>query len=617
MPLGEIAFRIFGRFTRKKKHYGLQENLRKARMPTSADIYAATAMFSAVLVCIPGFVLGFLMGWLFGLDLPFMLMLIVLFPAVFAALTYQLTLSYPRMVASERGRKIDAALPYTIGFMHALSRGGATIVDIFRELSTRTDVGELQAEAQAFMRDIEYLGRDPLTALRGLARTTPSVKFKSFIEVLISIIETGGDVTPYFSTKVFEFQNVLKEDNKKTILFLEFMAELYVILVFFMPLLFLTIIIFMGLMPGMGVDIRIIWAIVYGWIPLGSVIFAIMISTTTQVQIGGRARVSQLPSPYRGVSLTKGDARDRALLQRLGGTLWRVRLKRFLANPFRVFMQFPSYVLLFSVPAATIYLTFLTPVIDTSAIFITFLIAALPYTIAYEFRSQKVGKIEAALPDFLKSLSSASRSGLTLPRALAVTSTSELGLLTDEIRRVHKDIQWGSSASEALARMEQRTGICATAARATTLVRKASEADENISDVVDIIMNDVETQRVLRKERNTAMFIYRIVIIVSFVVFLFTAYVTIDSFLIAGVEPPPGITLMELKLAFYHLLLINGVAAGLIAAQIGGGDLGGGLKYALAMALVVWIIFTLVIIPAPVRPPPIPEEEWLLALLAL
>ena len=614
MPLGEIAFRIFGKYTRKKKRYGLQENLRKARMPTSADVYAATAMFSAVLVCIPGFMLGFMIGWLFQLEFPFMLMLIVLFPAIFAALTYQLTISYPGMVAGERKRKIDGALIHTIGFMHAMSRSGATIVDIFRELSTRTDVGELQKEAQAFMRDVEYLGQDPLTALRGLARTTPSEKFKSFLEVLISIIETGGEVTPYFSTKCFELQTTLKEENKKTISSLEFMAELYVILIAFTPLLFLTLLLFMQFLQPVAPEILMI--IAYGWIPLGSLAFAIMVSTTSPVRIKGVARAVRLPPPYKSVSLAAGDARDRALLQRLRGTLWQVRLKRFLSNPFRGIVQNPSYTLIFSAPAAVIFLLF-SPAIKTSTLIFTFLIAAIPYAIAYEFRSKRERQINEALPNFLKSLSSASRSGLTLPRAIAVTSTADLGPLTDEVRRARMDIEWGSSASEALARMEQRVAVSDTAARTTTLIRKASEAEEDVSDVIDIVLNDVEGHRTIAKERSTAMFIYKLIIILTFGIFLITVYFIVGSFLAmpaggVGVEAggitAGGLDVLTVKLLFYRVLLLQGLFAGLLAAQLGEGDLKAGIKYSAVMVIIAWAIFEFVLMP--MQPPVIvPEEE--------
>ena len=612
MSVSGFAVRLFGRFTKGKRYDSLQESLRKARMPVSADVYAATCMLYSVFMIIPGILLGFLVARLLHLGFPFMLLLITLLSTMLGFLAYQLTKAYPAMAASDKTYKIDAALPYTVSFMHALSRSGATITDIFRELSTRPDVGEIQKEAQSFMRDLEYLGQDPLTALRNLARTTPSEKFKSFLEVLTSIIETGGETTPYFSAKVSEFQNYLREENKKTIFTLEFLAELYVILIAFSPLLFLTIFIFMGLLPSQVIDTKLLGIIVYVWIPIGSLMLAILLSTSSPKRVIGKARIMRILSPYREVTTIAGGAGDRSLIRQLTGAMWQTKLKRFLSNPFRALVRAPSYTLFFSVPIAMIY--FLTRTATTSTLFITFMIVAVPYAIVFEFRSKRVSQIENALPDFLKSLSSASRSGLTLPRAMAVASTANLGPLTDEAKRAWKDIQWGSSANEALTRMERRIEVSDSSARAVTLIRKANEADENISDVVDIVMNDVETQRVLRKDRATSMMIYKVIIILTFVVFLATSYLVVDSFLSAGAKPPAGMTIDDLKTMFYHLLLIEGLAAGLIAAQMGEGDMRGGFKYAILMMFLTWLIFEFIIIPKPMRPPTPSEEAVLFGL---
>lgn len=87
-----------------------------------------------------------------------------------------------------------------------MSRSGAGIVEIFKELATRHDVGELRNEAKVFMRDVQYLGQDPLTALRDLARNTPSKRLREFLEILTPIVETGGSVTAFFASKWEEYQ---------------------------------------------------------------------------------------------------------------------------------------------------------------------------------------------------------------------------------------------------------------------------------------------------------------------------------------------------------------------------------------------------------------------------
>jgi flagellar protein FlaJ len=612
MALSEIAYKLFGKRTRRKRYYGLQESLRKARFPTSADVYVATALLSALAAAVTGALVGLVVGLILGLGLVFLFLLTLMVSAALGSLTYFLMLQYPKLVAGERARKIDLALPYTIGFMHAMSRSGATVVDIFKELSRREDVGELQTEMKSFMRDIEYLGQDPLTALRNLSRTTPSERFRSFLDVLGSIVETGGDVTPYFASKVTEFHTLMRDENKKTVASMEFLAELYVILVQFLPLLFLAILLFMGFLPGQTVDIVILMLLAYVWVPLGSVAFMIILATVPPVELKGRPRIFRAPSPYREVPLRPGDRRDSMILRKLRGALVGVRLKRFLSNPFRIFVRNPSYVLLISAPAGLFYL-FFTP-IKTLTLTVCFLIIFVPYALFYEVRRAQAAHFEASLPIFLKSLSSASRSGLTLSRALRVSSTAELGALTTEIRRAGIDIEWGSSATEALAKLEQRVTISPTTARSLTLIRKASEAEENISEVVDITLNDVRTRREIMDERSTAMFVYKIIIIMSLIVFLVTVYFIVDAYMrlptggVVGAEEIEVPEALQVKLLFYRMLLFQSIFAGFIAGQMGGGDVRDGFKYAIALSILAVLMFELVLMPKG-PPPPTPPEN--------
>lgn len=607
MALAKLAYGCFSRFIRGKKYPRLQEAIRKARMPVSADIYVATAIFSAILAATLGGFLGAVL-WLFlSLNIVFLPMLIVVLAGVLGGATYLIMLSYPGFVASERGRNIDLALPYTIGFMLAMSKSGATLVDIFRELAQRSDVGELRREAQVFMRDVEFLGRDPLSAARNLAATTPSERFKTFMEVLVSIVETGGEITPYLLAKTTEFHVAMKESNKKTISSMEFLSELFVILVQFLPLLFLTIIIFMGFLPGGRVDPLLLSILAYAWTPLGAFAFTVTFATTPPVELKGLPKAITLLSPYRSLPVVPGGEMDAKVVKKLRGQLVKEKLKKFLSNPFRPCLQNPEYMLLLSAPAGIIYLVF-TP-LRTFTFITALLIILIPYMLAYELRSRRAAEMERALPDFLKSLASASRSGLTLAKSMSVASAAEMGALTDEVKRAAREIEWGISAQEALMHMEQRVGISSTVAKSISLVRKASEAEEDISEVVETAINDAKTKQEVLTERRSAMFVYKLIILMSFFVFLVTLYFIIGAYLsipmtwaageeqvIVGVEP--GVV----KLLFYRMLVLQGLFCGLVIGEMGG-DMRGGVKYVVLMLLCTMVVFEFFIMPlAPIPP---------------
>ncbi|KXB00450.1 hypothetical protein AKJ42_00750 [candidate division MSBL1 archaeon SCGC-AAA261C02] len=224
------------------------------------------------------------------------------------------------------------------------------VTDVLKDVSRRPDLGEVATEAKVFLRDVEYLGRDPLTALRDLSRSTPSEKFSNFLGVLISIIETGGDVTSYFKSRTSEYHDLMEEQLEEKVTTLEFMAEIYVILVSFAPLLFLTLLIFLGYLQP--VSDMVLMIIAYVWIPLGSIAFAVLIATRSREKIGGNPPKFSPPQPYSSVPTTEGNESDSRIIKQIRKTRGKDKLKRILSSPFKAITHQPAFTLAFSAPLA-------------------------------------------------------------------------------------------------------------------------------------------------------------------------------------------------------------------------------------------------------------------------
>lgn len=602
----KLAFQIFGRWVRKRKYGMLQRELRRAGMAISADLYVCTAMLSALMAFIGIIVMGITFALLFmGALSPLVLAVIFIFAPVIGFVAYRFLLFYPGMIAKNRAYKIDLTLPNTIGFIHAMSRSGANVVDIFRELSTRPDAGELRNEARVLMRDVEYLGHDPLTALRNLAQSTPSRRFKEFLEVLTPIAETGGDMTAYFASKWTEYQEDARADQGKFVSTLELYSELYITLIMLMPLLMLLVFALLG--PMGGFSNTWLYLVAYIMIPVGAVAFMILISMTMPEKLALRSLELKPLEVYGGVPIAEGGAHEEKLIKRLsGGTIQR-RLKSLLKKPVEAIWRNPVDVLFFSIPIAVVVgsLLYFSLHLDiTACVIIGGLIAATPYAVFYEIRQRRIGQFEKSLLDFLRSVSSGIKSGLTLPASLRVASTSDLGSLTRETRRMTADLGWGTSALEALDRFERRVGSSEQVSRATRTIRKASEADEDIADVLDILMLDVATRRELERERKGAMGIYNIIMLIMFGIFLFAVYMIVGNVLLirgpAGGEEALIFGTVDVPFVvsiFMHATILEGIFTGLMAGQASTGDIRAGVKYSILMVLIAYAMFALLVLP--------------------
>lgn len=593
-----LALRLFGGWVRKRGYREVAEKLRRARFATSVDMYMSTGILSAWIVA--GVAAGL---WMFfsrvqGFSILPSIGVAVMVGADAWLICYVFTLIYPSMLASHRIYEIDRALPHAVSFMHALSRSGAGITDIFKELSLRTDIGKIAEEAKVFMRDVGYLGYDPLTALRGLARSTASRRFGTFLEVLASVIETGGDKTAYFESKCAEFQNEQRAEQRKLIESLGFLAEVYIIGIVFAPLLLILSLALMGALGGLPKVLLYLAA--YVGIPVGSMIFLILLAIVCK---GWKRPSTKPPSPpsvevFSGVPLAPGaEVEEKHVKRLLRGTIF-TRLKLGLLHPLKLIWSNPAYTFLLSGPAAAGFLL-LARALTTSTLFIAALIALVPYVAVFEARSFRISKIEGALLDFLRSLGSGIKSGLTLSKSLAVVSSTDLGPLTKEVQRAGREVRWGRSAAEALVNLEQRVSDSAEASRTFTLIRKASEAHTDISNVLEILTNDVGASQALAKERRGALRVYQIIIFLIFFVFLFTSWVVVKNIMLlaapggfGGIPMFGGIEAGLFKTIIFHATLFEGFFGGMVVAQMSEGDVRSGLKYSLVLMVVAFFVFT-------------------------
>jgi flagellar protein FlaJ len=200
--------------------------------------------------------------------------------------------------------------------------------------------------------------------------------------------------------------------------------------------------------------------------------------------------------------------------------------------------------------------------------------------------------------------------GLTVAQALAIMQSANLGVLSYEIKRINRDMEWGANFSEALLHFEERV-TTPIIARMVTLITRASEMSSQINEVLNIAASDTRMSEILKKERFGEMFIYVAIVYLSFGVFIFVVATLNAQFLTelakldtAGLAQGgaafAGLGKMPLGLIqamLYHAVVIMGFVSGLIAGQMGESSVKSGVKHACIMILIALIAFNTVASP--------------------
>lgn len=290
---------------------------------------------------------------------------------------------------------------------------------------------------------------------------------------------------------------------------------------------------------------------------------------------------------------------------------------RFFKHPVKVLTERPENILIVCIPislivffggfissvqAYGIQVIFNSTILDDFVVFAV-LIAVIPVAILDMREQSRVHNLENALPNFFRDLAGMNDSGMTLPTAVHLVAGAEYGTLTPHIRKLDNEMSWGVGFVEAMYRFGRNLGT-PLADRSVDLIAKASTAGGDVSEVLRAAANDTFEVVNLAQERRNNMFIYVIIVLVSFAVFLFVIAILVSTFLTtmatagvaaqssgAGSQFMGRIDLPAYKRLFAHAAMIQGFFSGLCAGQMGEGRAIAGLKYSAVMLIIAWVTF--------------------------
>ncbi|MBQ4596917.1 MAG: type II secretion system F family protein, partial [Methanocorpusculum sp.] len=224
------------------------------------------------------------------------------------------------------------------------------------------------------------------------------------------------------------------------------------------------------------------------------------------------------------------------------------------------------------------------------AVCIMIIALLLPVMAAYELRNRYATAIEKQFPDFLRDLADMRDIGMTLQGAMTQIAGSKTGVLSTEVSLVSREIQYGSSVSGALVRMEERIGLV-TVKRAISLLVKASEITEHIREILTIAVSDMEHYLKMKHTRFNVSFVYVAIIYLSFGIFLFTAYAMnvmfIESFSTFNIT----FDTMQSRNQMFIIGIILASFSGIMAGQLSANSILAGCKHSIIMLIMTVVTF--------------------------
>jgi flagellar protein FlaJ len=138
---------------------------------------------------------------------------------------------------------------------------------------------EIAKEAEKITRNIEILGYDLLTALEFAAENSPSKVYSAFLEGLVSVVTSGGDMTAYLTNETKSLMRDKIREEKEFIEGLGVIAELFLVIGVVAPIFFVIMLAVLAIMAtgASNQGTVLMTLLTYVLIPIGMSVIIVLI----------------------------------------------------------------------------------------------------------------------------------------------------------------------------------------------------------------------------------------------------------------------------------------------------------------------------------------------------
>jgi len=635
----------------------VETKLAEARMDDPVELFVSRALGVGVLLGVVLWALGLGLGYvlfylglvgtesLIGVPVPNETLLAVIralkIPAlvvgtglVFGFVGFVLgfggLIAVPYMRSSTREREINMLLADSVSFMYALSIGGMNQLEILEAMAKADDTyGEVAMEFRAIVQETEYFDTDYRTAVRNRAMETPSDELSQFLTDMLSIINSGGNMTEFLADKKDKHMRTAKQQQELTLETLELFGEMYMTLSLF-PLLLIIILVIMSMLGQ--AQMFLLYATVYVLTPMVGLGFLVLVATVKEDELGdgylelGDGETSREPG-LRDLGLVERFVGEYGIFDRVRSREGTHETLRLLKHPGGFFRDRPLFTLAFTVPVVAVVMgaavfggvapTTWDGIVD-QPIWGTFLYAyvplygiGVPLAVFREWNVRSRHRITNKLSDNLRKLSSANDTGMTLLESVQTVADTTTGKLGQEFEVMYAKVNYGTSLRQALVEFNNKYHI-PRLARTVKLVAKAQEASSQITAVLTTAAQASENQDDIDRERRSRARMQVVIIIMTYLTLLAVMVILDVKFLGtmeglststgAGSEAAQagsnqmdfggGIDTDVLGAMFFHAVTIQGLVSGFIAGYIRDASVLAGVKFAVILPTVALIAFS-------------------------
>jgi flagellar protein FlaJ len=289
-----------------------------------------------------------------------------------------------------------------------------------------------------------------------------------------------------------------------------------------------------------------------------------------------------------------------------------------------------------------------SPQLGGSILLLGLIIGVLPYGFISFLKNRAVREMENQFPSFLKDLAESKRGGMTIIQAFESATDTDYGRLNSEIEKIHNQLTWGIPFPEVMERFSNRMSNSSVIQELISILLQSFRSGGDITKTIEAIAEDSSRIKEAVQEKNQK--IQQQIFIMYIIYFLFVG-ITIGLYSmltqLLGLGSPDGGALSGLEflggsggsqnycggdillsqpmcetakvfgfvpgnvtdlssqyankfsygnMAYYKsllfsMLMVQGLCTGAVAGQISEGTPTAGVKHAMIMIPIAFIVF--------------------------
>lgn len=238
----KIFYNTSSKLAKKGAFKSIEKDLRKANLPYTLSSYISMMLFMTLFAFIVTFILALLLAT--SIATAFRNVGIAL---VLTIIIFLLTLNWPASTASGNRRKIEAEMPFAISHMSAIASSKVEPSKIFSIMAFTKEYPAFSAEMRKIVNQINVYGYDLTTALKNVAKQTPSRKLAELLNGISTTITTGGDLTMYLNEKAKSSLTDYRLSHERYSTVIGMYSDIYTALLIAAPLIFMLLLAIMSI----------------------------------------------------------------------------------------------------------------------------------------------------------------------------------------------------------------------------------------------------------------------------------------------------------------------------------------------------------------------------------